>query len=163
MEKKGELQGKAFDTRNRLFQWLGLGEDAIYLVTGGLLAATAIVLLVSTALLFIEAIQGGELRVHAIEILDTLLLVLMLVEILYTIRLSIREHVLATEPFLVVALIAAIRRMLILTAEASQFIQSDPGSFRNAMLEMGLLTAAILVVVICIAILRQQAAKQKGS
>ena len=43
----------------------------------------------------------------------------MIVEILYTLQVSFREHTLVAEPFLIVGLIAAIRRVLILTAEFS--------------------------------------------
>ncbi len=43
----------------------------------------------------------------------------MLVEILHTVRISIRSHVLVTEPFLVVGLIASIRRILVITLEAA--------------------------------------------
>ncbi|HLC21736.1 MAG TPA: phosphate-starvation-inducible PsiE family protein [Candidatus Methylomirabilis sp.] len=159
MGEKRDLEGKAYSTRDRLFRWLALGEDGIYLVAGGLLAATAVVLLVSTAGTFVETIKGGNLRVHAIEILDSLLLVLMLVEILYTIRLAVREHTLLMEPFLIVALIASVRRILVLTPEAAEFIKSEPGAFRNAMVELGLLTLLILVLVVCIAILRRSASR----
>jgi hypothetical protein len=37
---------------------------------------------------------------------------------LYTVHVSFREHVLTAPPFLLVALIAAVRRILVLTAEA---------------------------------------------
>ncbi len=159
MEGKGDLQGKAYSTRDRLFRWLALGEDGIYLVAGGLLAATAVILLISAVGSFVEAVKGGNVRVHAIEILDSLLLVLMLVEILYTIRLAVREHTLLMEPFLIVALIASVRRILVLTPEAAEFIKSEPGAFRNAMVELGLLTLLILVLVVCIAILRRSASR----
>ena len=159
MEEKGDLLAKVYDKRDRFFRWLGLGEDGIYLVAGGLLAATAVFLLIATAGTFVEAIQVGELRSHAVEILDSLLLVLMLVEILHTIRIAILQHALVVEPFLIVALIASVRRILILTPEASEFVRSDPGAFRNAMIELGLLTLLILVVVISIAILRKYASK----
>ncbi|MFQ5847970.1 MAG: phosphate-starvation-inducible PsiE family protein [Candidatus Methylomirabilales bacterium] len=155
MEEKGDLQSKIYETRDQFFRWLGLGEDAIYLLAGGLLAATAVFLLVSTAGIFLEATKVGNLRSHSIEILDSLLLILMLVEILYTIRLAVREHTLVMEPFLIVALIASVRRILILTPEAAEFTRTDPGAFRNAMLELGLLTLLILVLVISIAILRR--------
>lgn len=159
MEGRGDLQGKAYSTRDRLFRWLALGEDGIYLVAGGLLAATAVILLISAVGTFVEAVKGGNVRVHAIEILDSLLLVLMLVEILYTIRLAVREHTLLMEPFLIVALIASVRRILVLTPEAAEFIKSEPGAFRNAMVELGLLTLLILVLVVCIAILRRSASR----
>jgi uncharacterized membrane protein (DUF373 family) len=155
MKEKGDPQEKAYGTRDRLFRWLALGEDGIYLVAGGLLAATAVVLLVSTAGTFVEAIKGGNLRAHSIEILDSLLLVIMLVEILHTIRITIREHTLVMEPFLIVGLIASVRRILILTPEAAEFLKSEPSAFRNSMIELVLLTLLILVLVVCIAILRR--------
>jgi Phosphate-starvation-inducible E family len=49
--------------------------------------------------------------------LDELLVALMLVEILHTVRISIRSPVLVTEPFLVIGLIASIRRMLVISLE----------------------------------------------
>ena len=159
MKEKGDPQEKAYSTRDRLFRWLALGEDGIYLVAGGLLAATAVVLLVSTAGAFVEAIKGGNLRAHAIEILDSLLLVIMLVEILHTIRITIREHTLVMEPFLIVGLIASVRRILILTPEAAEFLKSEPSVFRNSMIELVLLTLLILVLVVCIAILRRSASR----
>lgn len=161
MEDKNDVQRQVFNKRDRLLSWLSLGEDGIYLVTGGLLAATAVFLLVSTGGDFIEAVKDGELRIHAIEILDSLLLVLMLVEILHTIRIAIMQHTLVMEPFLIVALIASVRRVLILAAEASQYAQQDPGAFRNAMIELGLLTILILVVVVSIATLRRYAPKSE--
>ena len=54
-----------------------------------------------------------------LRVLDQLLVVLMLVEILHTVRISIRSHILVTEPFLVVGLIASIRRILVITLEAA--------------------------------------------
>jgi uncharacterized membrane protein (DUF373 family) len=47
-----------------------------------------------------------------VEVLDKTLLILMIIEILYTVRVSYKEHTLSAEPFLTVGLIAAIRRIL---------------------------------------------------
>jgi hypothetical protein len=46
-----------------------------------------------------------------------------------------------------------------LTPEAAEFIKTDQSAFRNAMIELGLLTFLILVVVVSIAILRKYASK----
>jgi len=86
--------------------------------------------------------------------LDSLLLVLMIVELLHTIRLFLVEHLLVAEPFLIVALIAGVRRMLILTTEASQFIQTKPEQFRMALLEMALIMVSFLVIAWAIVLLR---------
>jgi uncharacterized membrane protein (DUF373 family) len=50
---------------------------------------------------------------------NELLIVLMLVEILHTVRISIRSHVLVAELFWVVGLIASIRRILVITLKAA--------------------------------------------
>lgn len=137
---------------------LSYAEDGIYLITAALLAATAAVLLVSTARTLVRSLKGGTMLTESLKALDALLLVLMIVELLHTIRLFIMEHALVPEPFLIVALIAGVRRILILTTEASQYIQSKPEQFRMAMLEMGLLVISFLVIAGSIFVLRQASA-----
>ena len=50
----------------------------------------------------------------SIVLLDRVLLVLILVEIVHTVVLSLRAHRLAAQPFIVVGLVAVIRRILFL-------------------------------------------------
>ncbi len=135
--------------------WLTATEDGIYLVTALLLAATAVVLVVSTAWKLFSSLPHGAVQSEALKALDTLLLVLMIVELLHTIRLFIVEHALVPEPFLIVALIAGVRRLLILTTEASQYIQTQPEQFRMALREMTLLTVSFLLIAISIVVLHK--------
>ena len=86
----------------------------------------------------------------------------MLVEILHTVRISIRSHVLVTEPFLVVGLIAAIRRILVVTLEAATLTKEGAwateganGIFHSSMIELGLLGLLVLVLVVSITLLRR--------
>lgn len=141
--------------RQRISPWLIYGEDVLYLITGGLLGLTAIWLLVQTALVLVESVGGGTLLEQSLEVLDALLLVLMLVELMHTIRVSLEAHALVPEPFLIVALIAGVRRVLILTTEANQYMQTDPERFQMALLELGLLTVFFLVITFAIAWLRR--------
>jgi len=138
-----------------LANWLTYAEDGIYLVTALLLAATAIVLVLSTARALARSIGRGTAPADALKALDTLLLVLMIVELLHTIRFFIVEHALVPEPFLIVALIAGVRRLLILTTEASQYIQTQPEQFRMALREMTLLTFSFLLIAISIVVLHK--------
>lgn len=151
----GGLLPRVNRRRDQLLEWLIYGEDLIYLLIGGLLAAIATVLLFSAAQVFLEALREGVLKGKAPQILDTLLLVLMLVEIMHTIRVSIIERTLVAEPFLIVALIAGIRRILILTTEASHYIQDRPETFKLAMVEMVILVLFFVVLVVCIILLRR--------
>ena len=56
---------------------------------------------------------------------DRLLFVLMIVEILHTVRVSFQSGTLVAQPFLIVGLIASIRRVLVITLETTQ--ASGPG------------------------------------
>lgn len=123
-------------------------EDCIYAAVGAVLVLSAAVLLGSALLNFVSSI-GHEPQVSTLQMLDTLLLVLMLVEILHTVGISIREHTVVVEPFLIVGLIAAIRRVLVITAEQPRFI-SDPAVFQRLLLELALLAVLILVLVVAI-------------
>ena len=80
----------------------------------------------------------------------------MVVEILYTVQVSLREHALVPEPFLVVGLIAGIRRILVLTAEFADMIEEGGDVFRNGMIELGLLTRLVLGLVGALALLRRR-------
>jgi uncharacterized membrane protein (DUF373 family) len=131
-------------------------EDVLYVGLGVLLAGAALVLLADGALMFGRALVGGELPARVIELLDRILLILMIAEILYTVQASLREHSLVPEPFLVVALIAAVRRVLIITAEFADLLEKGPEAFRNAMIELGLLTAMIVALVASLMLLRRR-------
>ena len=131
-------------------------EDVLYVGLGVLLAAAALVLLADGAVMFWRALVAAELPARVIELLDRILLILMIAEILYTVQVSLREHTLVPEPFLVVALIAAVRRVLIITAEFADLVDKGPEAFRNAMVELGLLTAMIVALVASLLMLRRR-------
>jgi uncharacterized membrane protein (DUF373 family) len=133
-------------------------EDLVYVGLGVLLAASAIVLLGHAVWLFVQHLVAGSLPDAMVGLLDRLLLILINVEVLYTVQVSLREHSLAPEPFLVVALIAAVRRVLVLTAEFSKLLELGDVAFRTAMIELGLLTVLIVALVVSLALLRRRGA-----
>ena len=142
-------------TRSRFVRWIDHGEDGIYAIIGVLLAITALALLWDASVKIVSGLLWHRAQFDAIGVIDSLLITLMVVEILYTVRVSFVEKSLACEPFLIVGLIAAVRRILILTAEVWHLQEVPPDLFRMAMIEMGLLTVLILVLVISIVLLRK--------
>jgi uncharacterized membrane protein (DUF373 family) len=126
----------------------------MYVGLAALLALSALVLLGATALTLGRSVVGGGLPGSIVGLLDQLLLVLLIVELLYTVHVSFREHVLTAPPFLLVALIATVRRILVLTAETKTAIESRPEMFRETLLELGLLTVMALSLVVCLYLLR---------
>ena len=133
-------------------------EDVLYVALGVLLAAGALVLLVDATMTFVTNLVAGTLPARIIGLLDRVLLVLMFAEIMYTVQVSFREHSLVPEPFLVVGLIAAIRRVLVITAEFAE-VKDTRGETLNAMMiELGLLTVMSLVLVVSLVLLRRRPA-----
>lgn len=135
------------------FSWV---EDIVYIGLGLLLAGGALVLLATTILRFGQDLLAGTLAGNLIALLDQILLVLIFVEVLYTVEVSFRERVLAPEPFLIIALIAAIRRILVLTAGIAEMLEQNQDLFRNAMFELGLLTLLIVALVVSLVLLRRR-------
>lgn len=64
-----------------------------------------------------------------INILDNGLLLFIVAELLHTVRATIQERTLVVEPFLIVGLIAGVRRLLVLTAQIAT--QNTAGSGQN--------------------------------
>lgn len=137
-------------------------EHATYVAVGGLLSITAALALVGAAITLWAGVQdwGGIATIAAI--IERLLFVLMLVEILHTVRASMRSGGLSAEPFLVVGLIACIRRVLVSTLESTETTKAatngaghDEAAFRSSMLELVVLGLLILVMVVSIYMLRR--------
>ena len=154
-DKRSELAAPAW--RESITRGFIRVEDAVYVGLGTLLGSIALVLLAAVAVAFVQALLGDTLPDRAVGLLDRILLILMIVELLYTVQVSFREHALVPEPFLIVGLIAAIRRLLVLTAEFAPLLQKNDGAFHGAMLELGLLTVMIVAFVFALVVLKKHA------
>ena len=152
-------------SENRLqrfsYESLSLVETLIYAALGVILSLAAMFALVTACQTLWQGLALSASAKTVVEIIDRLLIVLVLVEILHTVRISIRSHTLVTEPFLVVGLIASIRRMLVITLDAANLTSAanwandGQAKLRASMLELGLLAAVVIVLVISIHILRK--------
>ena len=132
-------------------------EDVVYVGLAILLAASAIIMLGTVAVAFGKGLATGVPASRLVaELLDQILLVLMIVEILYTVQVSFREHALVPEPFLIVGLIAGTRRILVLTAEFARLLAAGEAVFRSAMIELALLTITIPALVASLVLLRKR-------
>jgi uncharacterized membrane protein (DUF373 family) len=89
-------------------------QDFVSVAVGVVLIVLAATLAVSGVVSFAEDVQKHTVATAAINLLDRVLLVLILVEIVHTVVLSLRAHRLAAQPFIVVGLVAVIRRILFL-------------------------------------------------
>lgn len=136
-------------------------EIVAYILLGLLLAGSAALGMSGTAMLLLRSLQAGADTDSLVIAIDRLLFVLMVVEILHTVRVSFRSGTLVAEPFLVVGLIASIRRVLVITLESSQANQygkwtpESQALLHSTMLELLVLGGLILVMVLSIYLLRR--------
>src|SRR5579883_3468804 len=139
----------------RAAHMLGTSESAVLVLIGIALVLVALLLLYSSMYHLVEAVRQGpsEIEKQAIDILNTVLLVMMTMEIVYTVAISLKSHTLNAEPFLIIGSIAGIRRMLVITATSTDS-EGKPDVFRNTLIELGLLAATVVAMAVAIWILR---------
>lgn len=139
----------------RAAHYLKSVESIVLVLIAVVLAVLAILLLGSSVMALVNAVMTGQIRELAIEILDSVLLVMMTMEIVYTVTLSLESHTLVAEPFLIIGAIAAIRRMLVITAESTNIEVANPEAFRSTLIELGLLAVIIVAIAGSIYVLRR--------
>jgi uncharacterized membrane protein (DUF373 family) len=136
-------------------------EVLAYIILALMLAVAVLVGVLGAAASLWSAVRAMGETAALVSAVDRLLFVLMVVEVMHTVRVSFRSGKLVCEPFLIVGLIASIRRVLVITLETSQ--AHEPGKWNpeaqsllySTNLELSVLGGLILVMVVSIYMLRQ--------
>ena len=100
-------------------------------------------LLVVAVMDMVREVLATDYAGALLHALDRALLVLMLAEIIYTVRRIAYRRRLEAEPFFIVGIIAAIRRILVITAESTSPVDLTDPTFHAALAELGLLAVII--------------------
>ena len=150
--KPATLQGRAAGV-------LLFAERGVFFLIGIMLFAAALTLLVraiSVLWLLVTSPQGTTIAAGS-AFLDIILLVLMVVELAYTVMLSLRGVVLSAEPFLIVGLIAVIRRILVITVGEVHSETTGPATLvQGSAIQLAILTGVVLAFVVSIVLLRSR-------
>ncbi|MGA8747031.1 MAG: phosphate-starvation-inducible PsiE family protein [Solirubrobacterales bacterium] len=140
---------------------LGLVQEVVYIVVGLLLVVAAIGVIVGTVEELIVGIGDSTDPVTiGLVVLDRILLLLIVAELLHTLRIVLYEGDISAEPFLLVGLIAVVRRVVVVTAQVEQ---SSGRPLTNLLLELGMLALLALAFGAAIYLLRRGAAHQPQS
>lgn len=126
-------------------------EDIIYSIVALFLIASAFLLVYNEVLSFPQIFNTANQVGVLIEIISKTLLLVMVLEILYTVWITMKDHVLCAEPFLIVGLIAAIRRILIISVEIAYYQEK----VNMYMLEISVLSIMSFLFVISIILLKK--------
>jgi uncharacterized membrane protein (DUF373 family) len=126
----------------------------IYGFVGIALVGGSLVLLAESFITFFEHVDDGVVQATT-ETLSILLIVFIFVELLGAVRVIVRERRLVAEPFLLVGIIAAIKEIVVV-AGAEQPKEADFATFRNSMIEVGVLAGIVLVLSISALLMRMR-------
>jgi len=126
-------------------------EELLYVIVGLLLLAAAVLIVIGAVHDAVNAIDHNEGAVSiGVTLLDRILLTLIVAELLHTLRHVILRGEIVVEPFVLVGLIAVVRRILIVTAQLEQASIST-----HQLIELGLLGALALALAVAIYLVRR--------
>ena len=148
--------------REKTADFFGYIEDFFYVAVAAALALVGATYLGYAIYDFIKHVAAGDdFSILVIDLLGGLLLVFIFTEIIHTIRAVIDEKILVAEPFLIVGIVAAIRRIVVLSAEAKDLLGKP--TFSDAMLELGVLTVMIILLGLTVYLLRNTSSSEPVS
>jgi uncharacterized membrane protein (DUF373 family) len=127
---------------------------AIYVVVAALLVMAAGFTLVGTIVDVIRGAHSRQVTDTGVFLLDRVLLIFIIAELLYTLRLVNLGGRVLVEPFLFIALIAVVRKVLVITAEFA----TTRRAVVDFVIQVGALAALVLVLAISIHLLRASGA-----
>lgn len=133
-----------------------LEEYLYYLVALGLIIGFVIVMIDGLTIL-INLYQTSTFAEGAIKFLDKILVSLIFLEIFYTVIVALTEEsaIKCVEPFILIAITALVRRLLILSFEISHPAEFLPERMKFILYEMALSGVLILLLMLSIIVLRR--------
>jgi uncharacterized membrane protein (DUF373 family) len=140
---------------------LGYGEFLIDTVVALALIVGGTILLGVVMYDFVSGLGQGPFVVVVLELLSGLLLVFIFTELITTIRVVIARRKVVVEPFLIVGIVAAVRRLIVISAEAENLLGT--AEFRDVILEIGVLAVTVLLLGATVLVLRIRRADDEES
>jgi uncharacterized membrane protein (DUF373 family) len=140
---------------------LDYGEFLIDTVVALALIVGGAILLGVVVYDFVRSLGQGPFVEAVLELLSGLLLVFIFTELITTIRVVIARRRVVVEPFLIVGIVAAVRRLIVISAEAENLLGT--AEFRDVILEIGVLAVTVLLLGATVLVLRIRRADDEES
>jgi hypothetical protein len=130
---------------------IGGAESAIYLVVALLLIVAGALTLAGTVVDLVEGRASRPIADIGVFLLDRVLLMFIIAELLYTLRVVNFGGRILVEPFLFIGLIAVVRKVLVLTAE----VHAEGAPIDDFVIQLAALAGLALVLALAIFLLRR--------
>lgn len=134
------------EVRQRIVGFLVIFEDSIYVLLSLIFFVTALYIMGATIWTFDFRSMNNLID----NTLDRFLVVLMLAELLHTLLLFVKTHNFRHQPFLIVGIIAAIRRILVITAKETTNVAHPHMS--GYILDLSVTTAVVVALTVALRI-----------
>jgi len=134
-------------------------EILLDITLAGVLVIAIALIGADTVGLIAEGIHEGGID-SALLILDRVLLVFIIAELLYTLRLSLARTQLILEPFLIIGLVAVVRRVLVVTAQAERIL-SEGGHLEPILWELGVLAGLVISLAVALSLARRNSSSPR--
>jgi hypothetical protein len=134
-------------------------EITLDITLAGVLVIAIALIGADTVGLVADGINEGGID-SALLILDRVLLVFIIAELLYTLRLSLARTQLILEPFLIIGLVAVVRRVLVVTAQAERIL-SEGGNLEPILWELGVLAGLVISLAVALSLARRHGDGQR--
>jgi uncharacterized membrane protein (DUF373 family) len=149
--KPGQIGGRRSDATEVLQVGIGTAEYTIYISASVLLVGAAALTIVGTVSDLVEGAGARQVDDAAVFVLERGLLLFIIAELLYTLRVVNFGGRIHVEPFLLVGLIAVVRRILVVTAEVEGRTGQGVTDF---VVQIAALAGLALVLTLSICLLR---------
>jgi len=151
-------RGRPHDVVAQIFDYV---EDAIHVVVAALLVVAGVFVLWSVLTTMVKDLQGTADPLAIVTfVLDKGLVLFIIAELLHTVRVTIQERRLVVEPFLIVGLIAGVRRLLVITAQVAE--PSAKFAWNPQGVEIIILLGLILTMTLALVLWRRFYGTQAG-
>jgi uncharacterized membrane protein (DUF373 family) len=140
------------ERRERVAELFRQIEYFFYIAIAVALALSGVALFGSGIYNLVADLDEEPFASQLLGFLDAMLLVFIVTELIHTVSAILRENILMTEPFLIVGIVAAIRRLVVISAEIQDLVGKP--EFSDALMEMGVLVLIVVGLALSIFLLR---------
>ncbi len=130
----------------RIIGLVQVAEDLVHYAVALVLVAVAGVVLVKSAMDLVAA--EGEFAGLVTDVINSILFVIIVMEILRTVVAHFDDAGLQLKPFLIIGIISAVRHILTVGAQASLGASENPEDFSHAQIELGVNAAVVIALVL---------------
>ncbi len=150
LRRRARHSGARNGLRNEGRRVIGLvevAEDIVHYAVALVLVGVAVVVLVKSVLDLLEGHE--EFATLVTDVINSILFVIIVMEILRTVIAHFDDAGLQLKPFLIIGIISAVRHILTVGAQASLgAAEHGPDEFRQAQVELGVNATVVIALVV---------------